>query len=71
MTAYIRADFDFTAKTQGIGHCKGYVIGKFTPTAEGGNFKPENVIIKKLIANNPDFEVIEKLAIQNCKVIYD
>ena len=32
----IRADFDFKEEAMGIKACKGYVIGEFTPTEEGG-----------------------------------
>ena len=67
----IRADFNFADESELIKVCKGYVIGKFTPTEEGGDFKPEKTILEKLIATSPDFEKIEQLAIQNCKVLYD
>jgi hypothetical protein len=67
----VRADFNFSYEAMEIKVCKGYVIGEFTPTEEGGDFKPESVILQKLIATSPDFEKIEQLAIQNCKVLYD
>ena len=67
----IRADFDFKEEAIGIKACKGYVIGEFTPTQEGGDFKPEKTILERLVAVSPDFEKIEQLAILNCKVIYD
>ena len=67
----IRADFNFKDDAQKIKVCKGYVIGDFTPTQEGGNFRPEKVIVQKLIATAPDFDKIEQLAIQHCKVLYD
>lgn len=67
----IRADFDFKDDAQNIKVCRGYVIGEFTPTEEGGDFKPENVILQKLVAVNPDLEIIEVMAIANCKVLYD
>ena len=51
--------------------CKGYVIGDFTPTEEGGDFKPQDVILQKLVAVNPDLKKIEAMAISNCKVLYD
>ncbi|MBO7733662.1 MAG: hypothetical protein J6S67_13950, partial [Methanobrevibacter sp.] len=40
-------------------------------TDYGCVFKIDRVIIEKLIATSPDFEIIEQLAIQNCKVLYD
>ena len=67
----IRADFDFKDDALKIKMCKGYVIGEFTPTEEGGDFKPENVILQKLVAVNPDFRKIEEMAIATCKVLYD
>jgi hypothetical protein len=67
----IRADFDFKEEKMGIKACKGYVIGEFTPTEEGGDFKPESVILEKLIAKAPDFKKVEELAIVNCRVLYD
>lgn len=67
----IRADFNFSDEKEQIRECKGYVIGEFTPTQEGGDFKPEKTILERLVAVSPDFEKIEQLAILNCKVIYD
>ena len=67
----IRADFNFSDEKEKIRECKGYVIGEFTPTQEGGDFKPEKTILERLVAVSPDFEKIEQLAILNCKVIYD
>ena len=67
----IRADFNFSDEKEKIRECKGYVIGEFTPTEEGGDFKPERTILERLVAVSPDFEKIEQLAILNCKVIYD
>lgn len=67
----IRADFNFADESELIKVCKGYVIGEFTPTAEGGDFKPENVILEKLVAVSPDFKKVEELAIKSCRVLYD
>ena len=67
----IRADFNFADESELIKVCKGYVIGEFTPTAEGGDFKPEKTILERLVAVSPDFEKIEQLAIMNCRVLYD
>ena len=49
----------------------GYVIGEFTPTEEGGDFKPEKVILQKLKAKAPNFQKVEELAVENCRVLYD
>ena len=67
----IRADFNFSNSEERIDLAVGYVIGEFTPTEEGGDFKPEEVILQKLIAKAPDFKKIEELAIENCRVLYD
>ena len=67
----IRADFNFSDEKEQIRECKGYIIGEFTPTQEGGDFKPEKTILERLVAVSPDFEKIEQLAILNCKVVYD
>ena len=67
----VRADFNFSNSEERIELAVGYVIGEFTPTAEGGDFKPEKVILEKLKAKAPDFEKVEKLAIENCRVLYD
>ena len=67
----VRADFNFSDETEKIRECKGYVIGEFTPTQEGGDFKPEKTILERLVAVSPDFEKIEQLAIMNCRVLYD
>jgi hypothetical protein len=67
----IRADFNFSNSENKIDLAIGYVIGEFTPTEEGGDFKPESVILQKLIAKAPDFKKVEELAIANCRVLYD
>ena len=67
----IRADFNFSNSENKIDLAIGYVIGDFTPTEEGGNFKPEKVILQKLKAKTPNFQKVEELAIENCRVIYD
>ena len=67
----IRADFNFRCSEEKIDLAVGYVIGEFTPTEEGGNFKPEKVVLLKLKAVAPNFQKVEKLAIENCRVIYD
>ena len=70
MSVYVRADFNFKDEKNGIKHCTGYVICyDVVMTDYGCDFKVDSVVIKKLIAKKPDFELIEKLAIQNCKVL--
>lgn len=67
----IRADFNFSCSEEKIDLAVGYVIGEFTPTEEGGDFKPEKVILEKLKAKAPNFQKVEELAIENCRCIYD
>lgn len=67
----IRADFNFSNSEERIDLAIGYVIGEFTPTEEGGDFKPEKVILQKLKAKAPNFQKVEELAIKNCRVLYD
>lgn len=72
MSIYVRADFDFKDEKNGIKHCTGYVVCKdVVMTDYGCDFKVHSVVIKKLIAKNPNFEIVEKLAIQNCKLFDD
>ena len=72
MSIYVRADFDFKDEKNGIKHCTGYVVCYDVEQKEYGcDFKINSVIIKKLIATSPDFEKIEQLAIQNCKLLYE
>ena len=71
MKTMLRADFDFRSEKDKINHCTGYVVCYDVVQKEYGcDFKVDRIVIKKLIANNPDFEKIEQLAIQNCKVLY-
>ena len=67
----IRADFNFRCSEEKIDLAVGYVIGEFTPTEEGGDFKPEKVVLLKLKAVAPNFQKVEELAIKNCRCIYD
>ncbi len=72
MSVLVRADFDFKDEKNGIKHCTGYVVCYDVEQKEYGcDFKINSVIIKKLIATSPDFEKIEQLAIQNCKLLYE
>ena len=70
MKTFIRADFDFKSENDKIKHCRGYVICYDVEQKDYGcDFKVGRIIIKKLIATSPDFEKLEQLAIQNCKVL--
>ena len=72
MNTLIRADFDFKSEKDKIKKCTGYVVCyDVVQTEYGCDFKVDRIVIKKLIATSPDFEKIEQLAIQNCKVLYD
>ena len=70
MSIYVRADFDFKDEKNGIKHCTGYVVCYDVEQKDYGcDFKIDRIIIKKLIAKKPDFEKLEQLAVQNCKVL--
>ena len=73
MKTFIRADFDFESKKDKIKHCRGYVICTDVQLGQNGSytFNVDSVVIQKLIARNPNFEIVEKLAIQNCKLFDD
>ena len=64
-----RSEFNFTDLTNGIKKAYGFAICEVTPTTDGADLKVIKIILKKLIATNPDFEKLEQLAIQNCKVL--
>ena len=70
MKTFVRADFDFKSEKDKIKHCTGYVVCYDVVQKDYScDFKVHSVIIKKLIAKNPDFDKLEQLAIQNCKVL--
>ena len=73
MKTFVRADFDFQSNADQIKRCTGYVICEDVELTENGGstFKVHSVVLQKLIAKNPDFEVVEKLAIKNCKLFDD
>lgn len=72
MKTFIRADFDFKSEKDKIKRCTGFVVCYDVEQKDYGcDFKIDRIIIKKLIATNPDFEKIEQLAIQNCRLLYE
>ena len=72
MKTFIRADFDFKSEKDKIKRCAGYVVCYDVEQKDYGcDFKIDRIIIKKLIATSPDFEKIEQLAIQNCRILYE
>lgn len=73
MKTFIRADFDFESEKDKIKHCMGYVVCTDVQLGQNGSytFNVDSVVIQKLIAKNPNFEIIEKLAVQNCKIFED
>ena len=70
MENLFRADFNFESEKDGIKRCAGYVICKDVQVEESGSFTfgVHSVIIKKLIATKPDFDKINAMAINNCKL---
>jgi hypothetical protein len=73
MKTFIRADFKFEDAQAQILFCKGYVICEDVQLKDDGSytFKVHSVIVQKFIGKAPDFEQVEKLAIQNCKLFDD
>ena len=72
MNTFVRADFDFKSEKDKIKRCTGYVVCYDVEQKDYGcDFKVDRIVIKKLIATSPDFEKIEQLAIQNCKLLYE
>ena len=73
MRTFIRADFDFKSEKDKIKHCTGYVICEDVQLGQNGSysFNVDSIVIQKLIAKNPDFVIVEKLSIQNCKLFDD
>ena len=70
MKTLVRADFNFKDEATGILYCRGYVVCEDVQLQENGNytFKVHSVVVQKFIGSAPDFEHIEKLAIQKCKL---
>ena len=73
MKTFIRADFNFKDEATGILYCRGYVVCEDVQLSENGSytFNVHSVVVQKFIGSAPDFDKIEKLAIQNCKLFED
>ena len=73
MENLFRADFEFESEKDGIKKCAGYVICKDVQIQESGcyTFGVHSVVIKKLIAKKPDFDKINAMAINHCKLFDD
>lgn len=59
----------FNFSTKEIKRAMGYVIGEISLTDYGCDFLPEKVVVTKYIGKNPDFELLERLAIEKCEII--
>lgn len=70
MKPIFRADFDFSSERDRIKHCAGYVICENVQLRSDKvySFDVRDIVIKKLIAKNPDFDIVGNLAIKNCKL---
>ena len=70
MKNLFRADFNFESEKDGIKRCVGYVICKDVQVEENGGctFGVHSVVIQKLIAKKPDFDKINAMAINHCKL---
>lgn len=64
-----RSEFNFTDLTNGIKKAYGFAICEVAPTTDGADLKVIKIILKKLIATNPDFENLEQVIINHCSFI--
>lgn len=64
-----RSEFNFTDLTNGIKKAYGFVICEVTPTTDGADLKVIKIILKKLIAKNPDYDNLEQVIMNHCSFI--
>ena len=62
-----RCNFDFT--DNGIKRACGFVTCEVTPTTDGADLKVIKIILKKLIARNPDYDNLEQVIMNHCSFI--
>ena len=64
-----RSEFNFTDLTNGIKKACGLAICEVTPTESGADLKVIKIILKKLIATNPDYDNLEQVIMNHCNFI--
>ena len=64
-----RCDFNFADLNNGIKKACGFVICEVTPTTDGADLKVIKIILKKLIARNPNFDDLELIILNNCNFV--
>lgn len=64
-----RCDFNFADLNNGIKKACGFAICEVTPTTDGADLKVIKIILKKLIARNPNFDDLELIILNNCNFI--
>lgn len=57
--------FNFADVSNGIERCIGYVKAKVEIDGRDKVYVPVDVVIKKLVAKNPDWKKVGRLAIEN------
>ena len=64
-----RSEFNFTDVTNGIKKACGFAICEVTPTESGADLKVIKIILKKLIAKNPNYDDLEQVILNHCSFI--
>ena len=64
-----RCDFNFADVACGIKKACGFAICEVTPTESGADLKVIKIILKKLVARNPNYEDLELVILNHCNFI--
>jgi hypothetical protein len=64
-----RCDFNFVDAANGIKKACGFAICEVTPTTDGADLKVIKIILKKLIARNPNYDNLELIILNHCNFI--
>ena len=64
-----RSEFNFTDLKNGIKKACGFAICEVTPTTDGADLKVIKIILKKLIARNPNYDDLELIILNHCNFI--
>ena len=64
-----RCEFNFSDVTNGIKKACGFAICEVTPTTDGADLKVVKIILKKLVARNPNYDDLEQVILNHCSFI--
>ena len=64
-----RCDFNFLDANNRIQKACGFAICEVTPTENGADLKVIKIILKKLIARNPNYDDLELIILNHCNFI--